>query len=98
MPDLIELSIEQACAAKWDLGQAKYGPVFVGNPIVQLDEELLDGLNYCEEAARWGYDLGDIPERLRGICEEVRRIYRSRAVRSIAAPTVDSWRQTGIAS
>ena len=71
---LTDLPIEAAQQAKWDLGRIKYGPVFVGNPIEQLDDELIDALNYCEEAARRGYAIAEIADDIRMICERVRAL------------------------
>jgi len=36
-------------------GREQYGPVFSGHPLEELDEELLDAINYAEEAARHGF-------------------------------------------
>ena len=48
---LIHLPIEEARKAKWRRGREQYGPVFIGQPLEELDEELLDAMNYAEEAA-----------------------------------------------
>ena len=42
---LIHLPIEEARAAKWRRGREQYGPVFIGHPLEELDEELLDAMN-----------------------------------------------------
>jgi hypothetical protein len=73
---LIELSIPEARRAKWRAGLEKYGPVFVGHPIEHLDGELLDAMNYTEEARLRGIDMGDIPARLMSLCVDVRKIWR----------------------
>lgn len=39
---LIHIPIEDARAAKWRRGREQYGPVFIGHPLEELDEELLD--------------------------------------------------------
>jgi hypothetical protein len=75
--NLIRLPIEEARAAKWRRGRQQYGPVFVGHPLEELDEELLDAMNYAEEAARRGFPMVGIPEDLRELCERIRAIYRA---------------------
>ena len=72
MPEkLIHLPIEEARAAKWRRGR----PVFIGHPLEELDEELLDAMNYAEEAARQGFPMAGIPEDLRRLCERIRAVY-----------------------
>lgn len=73
---LIDLPIDQARAAKWQRGRQKYGgESFVGDPLEELDGELLDAMNYAAEAARSGFPMAGIPEDLRRLCERVRAIY-----------------------
>jgi hypothetical protein len=72
---LIHLPIEEARAAKWRRGREQYGPVFIGHPLEELDEELLDAMNYAEEAARRGFPITGIPEDLRRLCKRIRAIY-----------------------
>ena len=74
---LIHLPIEEARAAKWRRGRDQYGPVFIGHPLEELDEELLDAMNYAEEAARRGFPMAGIAEDLRDLCERTRAIYRA---------------------
>lgn len=50
----IDMPYEDALALKWSLGQQKYGPVFVGDPLEHLFEELLDGRHYAEKLKRDG--------------------------------------------
>jgi len=76
---LIHLPIEEARAAKWRRGREQYGPVFVGHPLEQLDEELLDALNYAEEAAQQGFPMAGIAEDLWHLCERIRAVYRAAA-------------------
>jgi len=76
---LIHLPIEEARAAKWRRGREHYGPVFIGHPLEELDEELLDAMNYAEEAARWGFPMAGIGEDLRHLCERIRAVYRAAA-------------------
>jgi hypothetical protein len=72
---LICLPIEAARVTKWRRGREQYGPVFIGHPLEELDEELLDALNYAEEAARQGFPMAEIREDLRPLCERIRVIY-----------------------
>ena len=72
---LIHLPIEEARAAKWRRGRQQYGPVFIGHPLEELDEELLDAINYAEEAARRGFPMAGIAEDLRHLTERIRAIY-----------------------
>jgi hypothetical protein len=74
---LIHLPIEEARAAKWRRGREHHGPVFIGHPLEELDEELLDAMNYAEEAARRGFPMAGIVEDLRHLCERIRAIYRA---------------------
>lgn len=72
---LIRLPIEEARAAKWRRGREHYGPVFIGHPLEELDEELLDAMNYAEEAERWGFPMAGITDDLRRLCERARAVY-----------------------
>jgi len=72
---LIDLPIARALLVKWQRGRERYGPVFVGHPLEELDEELLDAMNYAEEAARWGFPMAGIAEDLRRLCERTRAVY-----------------------
>jgi len=74
---LIHFPIEEARAAKWRRGRQQYGPVFIGHPLEELDEELLDAMNYAEEAARRGLPMAGTVEDLRRLCEQIRAIYRA---------------------
>jgi len=77
-PDkLIELPIMQACFVKWEAGRKKHGPVFVGDPVEELFGELIDGLNYVEEAEAQGHRMGTIWQRLMEMAAEVQNVHRS---------------------
>lgn len=76
---LIHLPIESALAAKWRRGREQYGPVFIGHPLEELDEELLDAMNYAEEAARQGFPMAGIGADLQRLCKRIRAIYRAAA-------------------
>ena len=78
---LIDLPTPEACRLKWEAGRAKYGREFAGHPILELDYELLDGMNYCDEGRRQGYrGLGIAYLVLRGVRCWVRWIWRRRRV------------------
>lgn len=72
---LIHLPIDEARAVKWRRGRERYGSAFIGHPLEELDEELLDAMNYAEEATRRGFEMGGIPEDLQRLCERIRAIY-----------------------
>jgi hypothetical protein len=74
---LIHLPIEQARAAKWRRGRQQYGPVFIGHPLEQLDEELLDAMNHAEEAERLAFPMAGLGEDLHRLCERIRAIHRA---------------------
>ena len=78
---LIHLSIDEARAVKWRRGRERYGPVFSGDPLEELDGELLDGLNYAEEAARRGLPMAGVLRDLRELCERVRAVHASAGAR-----------------
>jgi hypothetical protein len=60
---LIVNPIHQACEIKWAKGQEHYGKEFVGDPVEQMYEEAIDGINYAKEGREnWGYDAATIME------------------------------------
>lgn len=64
----ILLPLAEARRIKWQKGRDKYGPKFVGDPLEQLDEELLDAMNYVQEFESRGYTLrgaNEVLSRLR---------------------------------
>lgn len=69
---LIDLSIPEARAAKMAAGREKYGPEFVGDPLEELDSELIDAMNYCAEAEGRGVYLPGMQDALRALCVQVR--------------------------
>lgn len=71
---LIDLPIQEARQAKWEIGRIKYGGIFQGDPLEHLDQELLDAQNYAEEAQRQGYDMRSIPDRLFELCRDLREL------------------------
>jgi len=74
---LIDLSIDEAARLKWEAGRRKHGAEFVGDPVEELFAELIDGLNYCDEARRQGVDLGEVPQTLRHLAGAVQRTWQS---------------------
>lgn len=56
-PVYIHLPLEAACAEKWKTGAAKHGDVFQGHPLVELDNELIDAINYALEAKSRGWNV-----------------------------------------
>jgi hypothetical protein len=73
--DYINLDTDAAARLKWSRGREKYGDAFVGHPLLELDEELLDALNYVTEAERQGWDLGSMATFLRLFRQRVRGAY-----------------------
>ncbi len=60
---LVLSPIHQACQQKWEKGQEHYGKEFVGDPVEQMYEEAVDGINYAKEGREnWGYDPDAIME------------------------------------
>jgi hypothetical protein len=51
---LMDLSIDEGKRIKWERGQVSYGTVFVGNPICECFDELLDAMNYVDEGRKQG--------------------------------------------
>ncbi len=75
------LPTPEALIEKWKRGRDKYGPVFIGHPLEELDEELLDALNYVTEAERQGWKLPGFLDTLRLLREGVCAVYRTTPVR-----------------
>lgn len=60
---LIINPINEACHIKWKQGQKQHGEVFVGDPIEEMYEEAIDGINYAKEGRdNWGYDQQAVME------------------------------------
>jgi len=74
-PEYIHMPTDEALKAKWARGAEQYGAAFVGHPLLELDEELLDAINYVAEAERQGWEIGEVRPWLLAIREGVRRIY-----------------------
>jgi len=69
--ELAAMPIVDAMKAKYEVGLKEYGRApdepFKGEPpIYELVGELVDGMNYCDEAERDGYDVGGIRDLVLG--------------------------------
>lgn len=72
----LDMDLDAARAAKWQVGAERYGPVFKTHPLEELYEEILDSLNYIDVAEHKGYVLGDMREQFRLLGGRVQRAYR----------------------
>lgn len=78
---LIDMPFDVARSEKFKVGRAEHGPVFLRNPVEEIDMELIDAVNYAEEAIRQGYDkdtLETIISKLKAVDGMVRSLYASR--------------------
>ena len=67
----VDLAVEQ----KWLAGRARYGETWQGaHPLIELYDELLDGLSYEQEAARRGRGVPRARAHLRAAAEHLRQI------------------------
>jgi hypothetical protein len=78
--DLIELSIDEARRLKYEVGRQEHrakrgGDEFVGDPLKELFDELLDAMNYVDECERRGLLLSSMGSHLRGLAERVQAIH-----------------------
>jgi len=67
--ELVEMPIMEAMKAKWNAGLKEYGRApdepFKGEKAVfELFAELVDGLNYCDQAEQEGFDMKSIREHV----------------------------------
>lgn len=75
---LIDMPFDAARYEKFKIGRAEHGPVFLRNPIEEIDMELIDAVNYAKEAIRQGYDrdaLEHIINKLKEVDEMVRKLF-----------------------
>jgi hypothetical protein len=75
---LIDRSFDDACDQKFQIGRAEHGPVFLNNPLEEIDMELIDAVNYSNEGIRRGYDseaLQVIIAKLKEVDALVRELY-----------------------
>ena len=77
---LIDMPIGAARAEKWRAGREKFGPMFVGHPLEELHDELIDAMNYTTAAIlRRKLTLLEgtlLGAELLAMCERVRELYR----------------------
>ena len=71
---MIDLPIVRACIVKWNSGREKHGGEFQGRPLEELFGELIDAINYCDQAAMEGDDVDDIRADLMELAEQVQEI------------------------
>jgi hypothetical protein len=71
----VHLETEEALVAKWKRGEEQYGTVFVGHPLLELDEELLDAINYVAEAERQGWQIPGARRLLFYLRAAIRALY-----------------------
>ena len=71
---LLDLPITRACAEKWHRGRLKFRGAFQGNPLEELFSELVDGVNYADQALLEGFDMEHIRETLINLAEDVREM------------------------
>jgi len=75
---LINMPFETACLEKFKVGRAEHGPVFLNNPVEEIDMELVDAVNYALEAIKQGYDkarMEIIVSKLKEVDSLVRELY-----------------------
>lgn len=68
---LIELPVTRACIEKWIAGRADKGPEFVGDPLEELFGELVDAINYADQAEIEGFNVGEIRASLWNLANDV---------------------------
>lgn len=76
----IDITFDEARQQKFALGRAEHGPVFLRNPIREIDMELIDAMNYADEAIRQGFDaraVAEIQSKLQEVDRLVRALYHS---------------------
>jgi hypothetical protein len=79
-----ERPIQEALTVKWSVGRQKYGDLnpdepFVGDPLLELYEELLDAMNYCREVrSQKVAETRGWVTALKGVAEEVRGALKGR--------------------
>jgi hypothetical protein len=75
---LIELPITRACIEKWNAGRANHGAEFEGDPLEELFGELIDAINYADQAELEGFDVGRIRAELFNCATEVQELADNR--------------------
>jgi hypothetical protein len=87
---MFNTSIDEARKQRWNEGRARFGfGAFVGDPVKEFDEELLDALNYLDEIRSRRIVTGTGPnlEELAAIGREVYRV--AERFRAAVAPPFD---------
>jgi hypothetical protein len=64
---LIGMELAEARRVKWARGRRKFGAEFVGDPLEEAFEEVVDLLNYLDELAVRGEEVEDLPRVAAGI-------------------------------
>lgn len=73
---VIELPLVRGCIERWNRGRKRYGgDGFDGDPLLELYEELIDGINYCDQAEMHGHRLGEVRAVLMEAAERVKAVY-----------------------
>lgn len=72
IPPTINFPVVRACAMRWAKGRETRGLAFEGDPIEELYEELIDAINYCDEAEVQGTSFAEEREMLWTIANKVR--------------------------
>ena len=68
---MIELSFDVAVLMKWHQGQQKYGPEFIGDPLIHLYDELVDAYNYTSVSEELGILT---PEKAEWLREQIKEL------------------------
>ena len=76
---LIDLPITRACIEKWNAGRAAHGAEFEGDPLEELFGELIDAINYADQAELEGFDVGQVRAELFNCATEVQELARNRS-------------------
>lgn len=76
----IDLPLKEALAKKFADGKLAHGnsDIFVGNPLEQLFQEMLDAMNYCDEIQKqFGIDMHHRRSQFWAAALEVQTLYRN---------------------
>lgn len=78
---LIDMTLPEALATKFDRGRKKHrGPAtsWVGDPLIELFEEMLDAIHYSEHLTATGHDMSRMTKTFRAFATELQTIWRAR--------------------
>jgi hypothetical protein len=71
------MQLAEARRVKWERGRRQYGgPVFVGDPLEEAFEEVVDLINYLEEAAFRGEQVSDMIRTAEEFGVRLQNLYR----------------------